>query len=122
LGCSCLQTPEEGIRSHYRWLWATMWLLGFELRILRRVVSALNRWAIPPALRDFFVGLLFAMLGMPVFHYWATSPALFARTRALFIIKGEGAVSEGGTVLWLLSVIGSRCWWRLVHSLGGPGQ
>jgi hypothetical protein len=19
-------TPEEGIRSHYRWLWATMWL------------------------------------------------------------------------------------------------
>jgi hypothetical protein len=19
--------PEEGIRSHYRWLWATMWLL-----------------------------------------------------------------------------------------------
>jgi hypothetical protein len=25
-------TPEEGIRSHYRWLWATMWLLGIELR------------------------------------------------------------------------------------------
>jgi hypothetical protein len=23
-------TPEEGIRSHYRWLWATMWLLRFE--------------------------------------------------------------------------------------------
>jgi hypothetical protein len=20
-------TPEEGIRSHYRWLWASMWLL-----------------------------------------------------------------------------------------------
>ena len=20
-------TPEEGVRSHYRWLWATMWLL-----------------------------------------------------------------------------------------------
>jgi hypothetical protein len=25
-------TPEEGIGSHYRWLWATMWLLGIELR------------------------------------------------------------------------------------------
>ena len=26
-------TPEEGVRSHYRWLGATMWLLGIELRI-----------------------------------------------------------------------------------------
>jgi hypothetical protein len=25
-------TPEEGIGSHDRWLWATMWLLGIELR------------------------------------------------------------------------------------------
>ena len=25
-------TPEAGIRSHYRWLWVTMWLLGFKLR------------------------------------------------------------------------------------------
>jgi hypothetical protein len=35
-------TPEEGVRSHYRWLWVTMWLLGFELRTFRRAVSALN--------------------------------------------------------------------------------
>jgi hypothetical protein len=42
-------TPEEGIGFHYRWLWATMWLLGFELRNFRRAVSALNRWAISPA-------------------------------------------------------------------------
>jgi len=42
-------TPEEGIRSHYRWLWTTMWLLGFELRTSGRAVSALNRWAISPA-------------------------------------------------------------------------
>ena len=26
-----------------------MWLLGFELRISRRAVSALNHWAISPA-------------------------------------------------------------------------
>ena len=34
---------------HYRWLWATMWLLGIELRTSGRAVSALNRWAISPA-------------------------------------------------------------------------
>jgi hypothetical protein len=42
-------TPEEGIRSHYRWLWATMWLLGIELRMSGRAVSAFNLWAISPA-------------------------------------------------------------------------
>jgi hypothetical protein len=34
--------PEEGIRSHYRWLCATMWLLGVELRNSGRAISALN--------------------------------------------------------------------------------
>ena len=43
-------TVEEGIGSHYRWLWATMWLLGVELRTSGRAVSALNHWAISPAL------------------------------------------------------------------------
>jgi hypothetical protein len=42
-------TPEEGIGSHYRWLWATMWLLGIELRTSGRTASALNLWAISPA-------------------------------------------------------------------------
>ena len=41
--------PEEGIKSDYRWLWATMWLLKIELRISGRTISALNRWAISPA-------------------------------------------------------------------------
>jgi hypothetical protein len=35
-------TPEEGIGSQYRWLWATMWLLGIELNTPGRAVSALN--------------------------------------------------------------------------------
>ena len=26
-----IKMPEEGTRSHYRWYWATMWLLGIEL-------------------------------------------------------------------------------------------
>jgi hypothetical protein len=41
-------TPEEGIGPHYRWLWTTMWLLGFELRTSGRAVRALNHWAISP--------------------------------------------------------------------------
>ena len=41
--------PEEGIRSRYRWLWATIWVLGIELRTSGRAASALNRWAISPA-------------------------------------------------------------------------
>ena len=37
---------EEGAKSHYRWLWATMWLLGIELRTSGRAGCALNHWAI----------------------------------------------------------------------------
>jgi hypothetical protein len=32
----------EGIRSHYRGLEATIWLLGIEFRTFGRAVSALN--------------------------------------------------------------------------------
>ena len=48
---ACIYTcrSEEGTRSHYRWLWAIMWLLGIELMTSGRVVSALNLWAISPA-------------------------------------------------------------------------
>jgi hypothetical protein len=31
------------------WLWAIMWLLGFELGTFLRAVGALNHWAISPA-------------------------------------------------------------------------
>ena len=44
----CLQARREH-RSHYWWLWATMWLLGIELRTFRKAGSALNQWAISPA-------------------------------------------------------------------------
>jgi hypothetical protein len=43
--CSCF-TSEEAIGSYYKWLWATMWLLGFELRTSGRTVTALNHLAI----------------------------------------------------------------------------
>jgi len=40
---------KEVTGSHYRWLWAAMWLLGIELRTSGRAASALNHWAISPA-------------------------------------------------------------------------
>ena len=47
----------KGIKSHYRWLWAIMWVLGIELRISGRAASALNCWVITLAAFDpFFKG------------------------------------------------------------------
>jgi hypothetical protein len=39
-----LDTPEEGIRSPC--LWATVWLLGIELKTSGRAVSVLSNWVI----------------------------------------------------------------------------
>ena len=44
-----LPQSEESKRSHYRWLWATMQVLGIELRTSGRAASAINHWAISPA-------------------------------------------------------------------------
>jgi hypothetical protein len=44
-----LDTPEEDIRSHYKWLWATKWLLTLELRTSGRIASSLKGWATSPA-------------------------------------------------------------------------
>jgi hypothetical protein len=47
---SCLQTIQKRVSDFcYKWLWATMWLLGFELRTFGRAVGALGCWAISPA-------------------------------------------------------------------------
>jgi len=50
-------TKEEGIRSHYKWLWSTMWLLGINLRTSGRAVSTINLWAISLAQHFLFVCL-----------------------------------------------------------------
>ena len=77
--CSCLQTHQKkGIWSHYGWLWATMWLLGFELRTFGRAVSALTRWAILPAREIVFNSwVVFDCVNIPHFLYpffhWGTS-------------------------------------------------
>ena len=64
-------TPEEGIGSHYRRLWATMWLLGIDgLRTSGRVVSALNYRGISPAQNTIFFLLVFIFL--PQGSWWRT--------------------------------------------------
>jgi hypothetical protein len=40
--CMYTYMPENGIRSHYRWLWVTVWLLGNKLKTSGRADSALN--------------------------------------------------------------------------------
>jgi hypothetical protein len=47
--CEYTDILEETIGFHYRWLWATMWFLGIELRTFRRAVNLLNHWAISSA-------------------------------------------------------------------------
>ena len=54
--CVYVCRPEDGTRPHYRWLWATMWLLGIELRTFGRAGNALNHWAISPALKPILEG------------------------------------------------------------------
>ena len=49
---------RRGYQIPYRWLWATMWLLGIKLWTSGRAVSALNRWAISAAKRAFYYLLL----------------------------------------------------------------
>lgn len=44
--CACI---TKDIRSHCRWLWTIVWLLGIEFRISER------GWAISPALRCIFL-------------------------------------------------------------------
>jgi hypothetical protein len=43
--------PEEGTRSHHRWLRATMWLLEIELKTNGKVASTFNLRAISPAFK-----------------------------------------------------------------------
>ena len=47
--CSSLQTHQKRASDLIRWLWATMWLLGFKLRSSERALGALNHWTISPA-------------------------------------------------------------------------
>ena len=67
-------TPEECIRSHYRWLCATMWLLGIELGTFRKSVSALIHWAISLTLELIFylAALLKQFWSLSVYQFWSS--------------------------------------------------
>jgi hypothetical protein len=83
-----------GIRSHYRRLWVTMWLLGIELRTSGKIVSALNRWAISPSLTLHFKRLIYkpkvissqtaCFSFLKVFPYSCVSPLNWGIERNLF--------------------------------------
>jgi len=52
--CCCLQAHQKRASDPiYRWLWATTGLFGTELRTSERAVSALNCWAISPAIQSY---------------------------------------------------------------------
>ena len=73
-------TPEEGVRSHNGWLWATMWPLGIELRTSRRAVSALNPWAISLAYKLYlkYMATLAGHLTDPINTYGIPFSFLFS--------------------------------------------
>ena len=99
----CVHTYEEDIRSHYRWLWDTVWLLGIELRIYWRAVSALNHWAISPAPTPFrfwlphwlylctfppHCGCLLSLLFVDIF-YWGLSQVGICQKETLIPLWAE---------------------------------
>jgi hypothetical protein len=80
-----LDSPEEGIRSHYRWLWATMWLVGFELRTSGKAVSAPNLWATSPALFFPILKQGISCFGSCAEHSWLDRPSNFHHLSCLWL-------------------------------------
>ena len=62
--------PEEGNRSLYGWFWATMWLLGIELRTSERVASVLNHWAISPNHCSYVFNFFFYLILPAIFVFY----------------------------------------------------
>lgn len=61
--CMYFYITEEGTWSYYRW--ATMWVLGIELKTSRRATSALYPWAISPAQLESILTWLLEYLKLP---------------------------------------------------------
>ena len=85
------EPPEEGIRSHYRWLWATMWLLGVALRSAGRAVRALNHWAISTVHKILYIKVISS-------HHFTDSSC-----KCIFMSQGKANDME-----WFLNEI--RLW------------
>jgi hypothetical protein len=49
-----LGLSSDSSDAHYRWLWATMWLLGIELMTSGRPVSSFKFWVISTAQTQVF--------------------------------------------------------------------
>ncbi|GAB1293000.1 Transmembrane and coiled-coil domain-containing protein 3 [Apodemus speciosus] len=109
-------TPEEGIRPHYRWLRATMWLLGIELRTSGRVdIVTIGMLSLP-------CGWLCTTIGLPTMFGYIICGVLLGPS-GLNSIKVE-TLGEFG-VFFTLFLVGLefspeklRKVWRI--SLQGP--
>lgn len=73
-------TPEEGTRSHYRWLCAIMWLVGIELKTSGKAGCVLNLWAIFPAQKNpFYLNYIFCSI-------WIGLVVLVIKSRAFHML------------------------------------
>jgi hypothetical protein len=110
-------TLEEGVKSHYGWLWATMWLLGFELRTFGRAASALNHRAISPAQNTSAKGPIYGKT-----RRWENT--FHSLTSDRFGMMGEKtagssltvrAINPTGTLIWRNLLLRS---YLLIHLVG----
>ena len=94
---------EEGTRSHYRWLWATTWWLGIELKTSGRASSALNLWVIFPALFVFSLLRLFLFLGLEQFYSY---PLVVGLLSLAFLAFFRGFIHSLSKDLYSLHKVG----------------
>jgi hypothetical protein len=117
--CNSLQT-RRGIGSHHRWLWATIWLLGIELRI---AVIALNHWAIKRAIKT--LGLFIAVtwyVGSGSLDKSLHKPPSITTLPNSVINRKQREGSYNGEWSHVVQGQGSSGWWRGRNGAmsGGP--
>ena len=93
--CMCACGPEEGARSHCRWLSATMWLLGIELRTSGRADSALTLWAISPALVLISLNLILCVWCIWKHVQWMWGHYVFESQRTTYNVSSRNWKSSG---------------------------
>jgi len=97
---SIFMHTRRGYQILFRWLWATMWLLGFELRTSGRAVSALNHWAISPALLFFFFFLITWSILWPSTQEGKTGRSLKSLKKNYLICTPNNNIDNSNSWAW----------------------
>ena len=103
--CHCLQTPQKRASDPiYRWLWATMWMLGFELRTSGRALSALNRWAI--SLAPIYTFKNYFMCGFFFLHVCMCTTCMLGAWKNKKEVSDplEPELQMGVTTMWVMGI------------------